>query len=104
MLDSGARAAAAFLPAGVPILVGLVVAVMRRRAMPAISAPAIAGLLLQMVVVVLSTVLVAGDAAIGALGLSDDAIRTLGAVLGLAVIVMQVVSWTLILVALFRRL
>src|SRR3954469_4609896 len=103
MLDSGVRLAAAFLPVGVPVIVGLVVAVLRRRVLPGVAGPAIAGLALQLVVVIITTFLVAA-AALGAFGLRPEALLRLSSVLGFAVIVLQVVSWTLLLVALFRRL
>src|SRR4051812_18065429 len=103
MLDSGVRLAAASLPVGVPVIVGLVVALLRRRMLPGVAGPAIAGLALQLVVVIITTFLVAA-AALGAFGLRPEALLRLSSILGFAVIVLQVLSWTLLLVALFRRL
>ncbi|MEJ2887060.1 hypothetical protein WCD41_11445 [Actinomycetospora sp. OC33-EN06] len=103
MLDSGVRLAAASLPVGVPVLVGLVVAVLRRRTLPAVSTPAIVGLAVQLVVVLISTFLVAATS-FDAFGLAPETLLPLSSVLGLLVILLQIVSWTLLLVALFRRL
>ncbi|MFC5143073.1 hypothetical protein ACFPK1_32980, partial [Actinomycetospora rhizophila] len=102
MLDSGVRLAAASLPVGVPVVVGLVVAVLRRRDLPAVATPAIAGLAVQLVVVLLSTFLVAATSF--GLGLTPETLLPLSSVLGFVVILLQVVSWTLLLLALFRRL
>ena len=103
MLDSGVRLAAASLPVGVPVVVGLVVAVLRRRELPAVSTPAIAGLAVQLVVVLISTFLVAATS-FDAFSLSPETLLPLSSVLGFVVILLQVVSWTLLLIALFRRL
>jgi hypothetical protein len=103
MLDSGVRIAAAFLPVGIPVLVGLVVAVLRRRVLPGVAGPAIAGLFLQLLAVLASTFLVA-EAGLGLFGVGRDSLLTVSSVIGFAVIVLQVLSWTLLLVALFRRL
>ncbi|GAA4941387.1 hypothetical protein EV188_113122 [Actinomycetospora succinea] len=103
MLDSGVRLAAASLPVGVPVVVGLVVALLRRRELPAVSTPAIAGLAVQLVVVLISTFLVAATS-LDAFGLSPETLLPLSSVLGFVVILLQVVSWTLLLIALFRRL
>ena len=102
MLDSGVRLAAAFLPVGVPVIVGLVLAVLRRRSLPTVSGPAILGLALQLVVVIITTFLVAA-ASLQAFGLTPETLLPLSSVLGFVVILLQVVSWTLLLVALFRR-
>ncbi|PVZ12097.1 hypothetical protein [Actinomycetospora cinnamomea] len=103
MLDSGVRIAAAFLPVGIPVMVGLVVAVLRRRALPAVSGPAIAGLVLQLVALLAATFIVA-EGSLRLFGLSPQALLTVSSILGFAVIVLQVLSWTLLLLALFRRL
>ncbi|MDD7927502.1 hypothetical protein PH189_28355, partial [Actinomycetospora chibensis] len=103
MLDSGVRLAAAFLPVGVPVIVGLVLAVLRRRSLPTVSGPAILGLALQLVVVVVTTFLVAA-ASLQAFGLTPETLLPLSSALGFVVIVLQVLSWTLLLIALFRRL
>ena len=103
MLDSGVRLAAAFLPVGVPVIVGLVLAVLRRRSLPAVSGPAILGLALQLVVVIITTFLVAA-ASLQAFGLTPETLLPLSSALGFVVIVLQVLSWTLLLIALFRRL
>jgi hypothetical protein len=103
MLDSGVRIAAAFLPVGIPVLVGLVVAVLRRRSLPAVSDPAIAGLVLQLVALLAATFIVT-EGSIHLFGLSPQALLTVSSILGFAVIVLQVLSWTLLLLALFRRL
>ncbi|MEJ2859992.1 hypothetical protein [Actinomycetospora flava] len=103
MLDSGVRLAAASLPVGVPVIVGLVVAVLRRRELPAVSTPAIVGLAVQLVVVLISTFLVAATS-FDAFSLSPETLLPLSSVLGFVVILLQVVCWTLLLIALFRRL
>ena len=103
MLDSGVRLAAAFLPVGVPVIVGLVLAVMRRRSLPTVTGPAILGLALQLVVVIITTFLVAA-ASLQAFGLTPETLLPLSSALGFVVIVLQVLSWTLLLIALFRRL
>ncbi len=103
MLDSGVRIAAAFLPVGVPVLVGLVVAVLRRQVLPGVAGPAIAGLFLQLLAVLASTFLVA-EAGLGLFGVGRGSLLTVSSVIGFAVIVLNVLSWTLLLVALFRRL
>ncbi|MDF2976447.1 MAG: hypothetical protein K0S40_1175 [Actinomycetospora sp.] len=103
MLDSGVRIAAAFLPVGIPVLVGLVVALLRRRVLPGVAGPAIAGLFLQLLAVLASTFLVA-EAGLGLFGVGRDSLLTVSSVIGFAVIVLNVLSWTLLLVALFRRL
>ena len=103
MLDSGVRLAAAFLPVGVPVIVGLVLAVLRRRSLPTVSGPAILGLALQLVVVIITTFLVAA-ASLQAFGLTPETLLPLSSALGFVVIVLQVLSWTLLLIALFRRL
>lgn len=104
MVDSGVRIAAAFLPAGVPVVVGIVLAVLRRRVMPRVSLPAVIGLSLQLVILVISAFLVGVLGLLPARGWSAEEIRTLSSVLGFVVIVLQLVSWTLILMALFARL
>ena len=103
MLDSGVRLAAAFLPVGVPVIVGLVLAVLRRRSLPTVTGPAILGLALQLVVVIITTFLVAA-ASLQAFGLTPETLLPLSSALGFVVIVLQVLSWTLLLIALFRRL
>jgi hypothetical protein len=103
MLDSGVRLAAAFLPVGVPVIVGLVLAVLRRRSLQAVTGPAILGLALQLVVVIITTFLVAA-ASLQAFGLTPETLLPLSSALGFVVIVLQVLSWTLLLIALFRRL
>ena len=103
MLDSGVRIAAAFLPVGVPVLVGLVVAVLRRRVLPEVAGPAIVGLFLQLLAVLASTFLVA-EARLGLFGVDRESLLAVSSVIGFGVIVLNVLSWTLLLIALFRRL
>ena len=103
MLDTALRFAASFLPEGVAIIVGLVLAVVRRKVEPQVAAPAVAGLALHLVAVGLSTVVVLVVAQVTT---TADLARAnqLGAVLGLVVIVLRLLGWTLLLIALFRRL
>jgi hypothetical protein len=103
MLDSGVRIAAAFLPVGVPVLVGLVVAVLRRRVLPEVAGPAVVGLFLQLLAVLASTFLVA-EARLGLFGVDRESLLAVSSVIGFGVIVLNVLSWTLLLIALFRRL
>jgi len=103
MLDTALRFAASFLPEGVAIIVGLVLAVSRWKVEPQVAAPALAGLALHLVAVGLLTVVVLVGAQVRTA--ADLArVNELGGVVGLVVIVLRVLAWTLVLIALFRRL
>ncbi|HEY2223009.1 hypothetical protein [Actinomycetospora sp.] len=104
MLDSGLRFAFAFLPAGVAIVVGLVLAVQRRRVLPAVSTPAIAGLALQLVAALLSASTVVVLPALLRSGSSPESVLTASSLIGIVTALITVLGWVLLLIALFRRL
>src|ERR1700712_893646 len=104
MLDSGLRFAFAFLPAGVAIVVGLVLAVQRRRVLPAVATPAIAGLALQLVAALLSASTVVVLPALLRGGSSTDTVLTASSLIGVLTALITVLGWVLLLIALFRRL
>ncbi|MDT7744969.1 MAG: hypothetical protein QOE59_4047, partial [Actinomycetota bacterium] len=104
MLDSGLRFAFAFLPAGVAIVVGLVLAVQRRRVQPAVALPAIAGLALQLVAALLSASTVVVLPALLRGGSSTDTVLTASSLIGVLTALITVLGWVLLLIALFRRL
>src|SRR6195952_858704 len=104
MLDSGLRFAFAFLPAGVAIVVGLVLAVQRRRVLPAVATPAIAGLALQLVAALLSASTVVVLPALLRGGSSTDTVLTASSLIGVLTALLTVLGWVLLLIALFRRL
>src|SRR6195952_5309043 len=104
MLDSGLRFAFAFLPAGVAIVVGLVLAVQRRRVQPAVATPAIAGLALQLVAALLSASTVVVLPALLRGGSSTDTVLTASSLIGVLTALITVLGWVLLLIALFRRL
>ncbi len=104
MLDSGLRFAFAFLPAGVAIVVGLVLAVQRRRVQPAVATPAIAGLALQLVAALLSASTVVVLPALLGSGSSTSTVLTASSLIGVVTALLTVLGWVLLLIALFRRL
>ncbi|MCD2195542.1 hypothetical protein LQ327_19415 [Actinomycetospora endophytica] len=104
MLDSGLRFAFAFLPAGVAIVVGLVLAVQRRRVLPAVSTPAIGGLALLLVAVLLSASTVVVLPALLSSGSTPETVYTASSLIGILTALLNVLGWVLLLMALFRRL
>jgi hypothetical protein len=104
MLDTGVRVAASFVPAGVPVIIGLVLAVMRRRVEPRVARLAIIGLALHLVVVLLSTGVVALLPALVGSGWSVASIQQLSSVIGLVTVLVTLLAWTVLLLALFTRL
>ncbi|MFC5062512.1 hypothetical protein [Actinomycetospora atypica] len=102
MLESGLRFAFAFLPAGVAVLIGLVIAVQRRRVLPEVSTPAIWGLGLQLLAILVSASVNLVPALF--LGSGVDTALTVSVVIGILTVLLTVISWVLILTALFRRL
>lgn len=104
MLDSGARFAAAFLPAGVAIIVGIVLAVRRRTVEPQVARPAVFGLSLHLVAVLLGAGLVVLLPSLTTAGYPLDTVRLVGSAIGILTFLVTVLAWVLLLTALFRRL
>ncbi|WP_433803472.1 hypothetical protein [Actinomycetospora sp. CA-084318] len=104
MLESGLRFAFAFLPAGVAVVVGLVLAIQRRRVQPDVATPAMWGLGLQLVAIVAGALVNVIPSSIVQGGGNPSTAVTVATVIALLVAALTVVSWVLILTALFRRL
>ncbi|WP_026204365.1 hypothetical protein [Actinomycetospora chiangmaiensis] len=104
MVESGLRFAFAFLPAGVAVVVGLVLAVQRRKVQPDVATPAFWGLALQLVAIIAGALVNVIPSSIVQGGGSPQTAVTVATVIALVVAALTVVSWVLILTALFRRL